>query len=71
MYKPAQGVTIFSKLMNLEMDERDVKELVEEPSLELTIEELDELHSQQHTVDLNLNKAREERKTNEDEISPK
>ncbi|XP_067138051.1 cytochrome P450 4C1-like [Centruroides vittatus] len=36
--------------MGLEVDKRDVNELVEEQSQELTTEELHDLHSQQHTV---------------------
>lgn len=46
-----EEIVSLGKSMGLEVDERDVNELVEEPSQELTTEELDELHSQQHTVD--------------------
>lgn len=45
-----EEIVSLGKSMGLEVDERDVNELVEEQSLELTTEELHDLHSQQHTV---------------------
>ncbi|XP_015429411.1 PREDICTED: tigger transposable element-derived protein 1-like [Dufourea novaeangliae] len=45
-----EEIVSLGKSMGLEVDERDVNELVEEQSQELTTEELHDLHSQQHTV---------------------
>lgn len=44
-----EEIVSLGKSMGLEVDERDVNELVEEHSQELTTEELQELQSQQHT----------------------
>ncbi|XP_035210407.1 tigger transposable element-derived protein 1-like [Stegodyphus dumicola] len=45
-----EEIVSLGKSMGLEVDERDVKELVEEQSQKLTTEELHDLHSQQHTM---------------------
>ncbi|XP_015437248.1 PREDICTED: tigger transposable element-derived protein 1-like [Dufourea novaeangliae] len=45
-----EEIVSLGKSMGLEVDKRDVNELVEEQSQELTTEELHDLHSQQHTV---------------------
>ncbi|XP_067123812.1 tigger transposable element-derived protein 1-like [Centruroides vittatus] len=45
-----EKIVSLGKSMGLEVDERDVNELVEEQSQELTTEELHDLHSQQQTV---------------------
>jgi hypothetical protein len=45
-----EEIVSLGKSMGLEVDERDVNELVEEQSQELTTEELHDLYSQQHTV---------------------
>ncbi|XP_067125817.1 tigger transposable element-derived protein 1-like [Centruroides vittatus] len=45
-----EEIVSLGKSMGLEVDERDVNELVEEQSQELTTEELHDLHSQQQTV---------------------